>query len=88
MTLCAWCDEPILDGEKRAPNHRQPTHYECGLRGAIGSLGHQRKLCSCYGGTEEDPPGMTRRQAAVAAAMYFHQGRLPTDFSNQPSAER
>jgi hypothetical protein len=77
MTCCPWCEEPILDGETLAPNYVQPTHYECGLRGALGSVGHQRKRCSCYGGDEEDPPNMTRRQAAVAAALFFHTGRVP-----------
>jgi hypothetical protein len=81
--LCPFCEEPITSDDRRAPDFRTPTHYECGLRAALGSVGHQRKLCSCYGGTEEDPPGMTRRQAAVAAAMHFHLGRLPTHFPDQ-----
>lgn len=86
--ICPWCEEPVLDTDRRAAEHRyQPLHYECGLRAALGSVGHQRKLCFCYGGTEEDPPGMTRRQAAVAAANYFHLGRLPDDFPNQQSTE-
>jgi hypothetical protein len=79
---CGWCEEPVLGTDERAPNYQQPMHYECGLRAALGSLGHQRKRCSCYGGAEEDPSGMTRRQAAVAAAMYFHLGRLPDNTIN------
>lgn len=74
---CGWCDEPLLPHEERAPFG--PEHYECSLRSIIGSLGHQRGLCSCYGGTEEDPPGMTRRQAAAAAANYFNTKRLPDE---------
>jgi hypothetical protein len=37
---------------------------------ALGSVGHQKGTCSCHGGTEEDPPEMTKRQAAVAAWVY------------------
>lgn len=86
--LCPWCDEPVLDGEELAPGHRQPTHYECGLRAAVGSVGHQRGLCWCYGGTEEDPPWMTRRQAAQAAAAYLLVGRIPVPPpDHQPTKE-
>jgi hypothetical protein len=85
--LCPYCDEPILDEEQLAPNYRQPTHYECGLRAAVGSVGHQRMRCSCYGGSEEDPEGMTRRQAATAAALYFHLGRVPASFTHPQPPE-
>lgn len=77
---CMHCDEPIAEGDTgtmaittgASSGLLRPLHYECGLRGIIGSVGHQKGLCSCFGGTEEDPEGMTRRQAAVAAARYFH----------------
>lgn len=85
LPLCVWCDEPILDGERLAPDYPQPMHYECGLRAVIGSLGHQRGRCFCYGGTEEDPPELTRRQAARAAALYFHT-RKDTDDDPPPAA--
>jgi hypothetical protein len=77
---CSWCDEPFVEGETIESGH---VHYECGLRAVIGSVGHQRGLCWCYGGNEEDPPGATRRQAASAAATYFHFGVVPT----QPAQE-
>jgi hypothetical protein len=47
-------------------------HYECLMRGVIGSVGHLRRACSCYGGTDEDPPGMTYRQAAIAATALYN----------------
>lgn len=82
-TICAWCDEPVLNDDRRAPNYAQPTHYECGLRAAVGSVGHQKQRCFCFGGQDEDPPGLTRRQAAMAAALYFHLGTVPTHLINQ-----
>lgn len=68
---CVWCDEPVLPGEPLAPFNGSTMHYECGLRSAVGSVGHQTRRCSCYGGTEEDPPGLTRREAARAAMTFF-----------------
>ena len=76
--LCLYCVEPIVDGDCGVETpYLGPTeqttvvqHKECFLRGVLGSVGHQRKKCSCFGGTEEDPPGMTRREAAKAALAY------------------
>lgn len=68
---CVYCDEPLLPHEERAP-YQPHYHYECGVRCAVGSVAHQRGQCSCYGGSEEDPPEMTRREAAIAAAQHFH----------------
>lgn len=80
--LCEWCDEPVTPAELKCSatvnRSGQAVHDACGLRGVIGSVGHQMRRCSCYGGTEEDPPGMTRREAARAAAEYFHRSR-PVD---------
>lgn len=50
-------------------------HYECHARSIVGSLGHQQRRCSCYGGTQEDPPEMTVREAAKAA-LAFAQARF------------
>lgn len=69
---CILCEEQIKEGDVgtiRPGNH--VIHYECELRGVIGSVGHQKKTCSCFGGTEEDPPGMTRREAAIAAVKQW-----------------
>ena len=70
---CRHCGEPVVEGDTgTADSLELVLHYECGLRLAIGSVGHMKGLCSCFGGTEEDPPGMTRREAAIAAARYWH----------------
>lgn len=87
--FCQWCEEPVTRREVRfsavVNSAGQVTHFDCSLRSAIGSVGHQMKRCSCYGGTEEDPPGMTRREAARAAAQYFRRSQ-PADAgpSHQP----
>lgn len=47
-------------------------HFECAARGTLGSVGHQLRKCSCWGGTEDDPPHMTKRQAAQAALQLAH----------------
>lgn len=67
---CPHCTEPILEGETVLPPiyHAQPRtgqpqfHRECLIRCIIGSVGHQKRLCSCFGGTESDPAGLTVRQ--------------------------
>jgi hypothetical protein len=85
--ICDWCEEPVLNDDRRAPNYVRPTHYECGLRAAIGSVGHQKMRCFCFGGEEEDPPGLSRRQAAMAAALFFHLGTVPDHLINPQPTE-
>ncbi len=70
---CLHCEEPIKEGDEGEIMPPRPVHRECLLRMVIGSVGHQQGRCSCYGGNEEDPPGMTKRQAAIAAAELFDQ---------------
>lgn len=76
--LCMHCDEPIAPGDSgvvvpHIDASRQTSlmvrHRECFLRDALGSVGHQLGRCTCFGGTEEDPPGLTRREAARAAVV-------------------
>lgn len=68
--LCPWCDEAIAPGDHI---HRMacgaPWHMECFARSVLGSVAHQRRRCGCYipGSNENDPPGMTTREAARAA---------------------
>lgn len=76
-TPCLLCEEAIAEGDTGTidPGGRV-IHYECHMRGVIGSVGHQMQRCHCFGGSEEVPPGMTRRQAAIAAAALW-QANLP-----------
>lgn len=71
MKTCILCGERITPADELAMMFIEPVHFECGVRAIAGSVGHQQGRCSCFGGTEEDPPGMTRRQAAQAAADYL-----------------
>ena len=59
---CDWCSEPI-EGRSLLPN----MHRECAFRAVAGSAAHQLRECSCYGGEREDPPGLTKREAARLA---------------------
>lgn len=71
---CVLCLEPILEGDVGTINGAdQVSHYECMLRAVVGSVGHQMGRCPCYKGTEEDPEGMTHRQAAIAAARLWDE---------------
>lgn len=78
-SLCAHCEEAITLSDSWAKSStvvvgqiaRAAMHRECFMRLLVGSVGHQTRQCSCYGGTLEDPRGLTRRQAArMALALY------------------
>lgn len=69
---CQWCDEDVPDNR---PEYLRNTgflmHPECWTRMIVGSLGHIQKKCPCYGGKVEDPPEMTKRQAAGAVLQLL-----------------
>lgn len=62
--VCLWCEEEILspDTESQAT---VDVHQECMFRMVSGSAAHLLKECSCYGGDREDPPGFSKREAAL-----------------------
>lgn len=71
---CDWCHEEILTGQEcRAIKGDHHFHHECSFRQIGGSVGHIRRKCSCYGGNEDDPPGMTIREAARASLAEWHK---------------
>lgn len=84
--LCFHCKEPVLPGEEAPQNVRSfnadgtvrvdEWHRECALRSIIGSVGHLRGTCSCNGGAEDDPPGMSRREAARAAVAEWERRKF------------
>lgn len=78
---CQWCKEEILPDEESLIDEVLPSgevvkkplpfHRECQFRVCCGSAGHIKKACSCYGGNEEDPPGVSKREAARAAVRAW-----------------
>ena len=74
---CLHCAEPIQHGDRglRMQPELQPVHLECLQRMLLGSVAHQRGTCFCYGGSGEDDPALSRRQAALAAAAEFERGQ-------------
>lgn len=71
---CLWCEEMVAQGDLRhslVPG----THYACAVRAVAGSVGHQQGKCGCYvkdGTAEDDPPQLSKRQAARLAADLFN----------------
>lgn len=84
---CLWCGEPVLETEghqvtrvltaEGAPTIRW-QHRECVVRATVGSVAHQQGLCRCFGGTGEDDPGLTQRQAARAAYEFMRRRKRET----------
>jgi len=71
---CTWCGENF--GENDAglvlPPRDIAFHHECILRQIVGSVAHQEKRCVCRGGSDdEDPPEITKREAARQAMRHF-----------------
>ena len=77
MTLCLYCGEPIDPGWpfKTINGGADALHGECYIRMLMGSVGHQLKVCSCFGGNQEDPKGMTKHEAAHTAAIVYFANR-------------
>lgn len=74
---CDHCGERFTDGDiGTIDGGGTALHYECGMRLVVGSVGHQNKTCFCFGGQDEDPPGMTKREAAREATRLFELSAL------------
>lgn len=89
-THCIWCNEEFVEGDQGVVlpsaglEDSKPTfvhyHKNCFLRTIIGSLGHQRKQCSCFGGTLEDPLDVSLREAAnLAVRECENLGRIQSN---------
>jgi hypothetical protein len=85
---CIYCEEVIESDDRGfvmsllAEDTTSPSnfmkdttcvyHYECNLRLIIGSLGHQKEECSCFGGIGTgDSEGMSKREAARQAYKRY-----------------
>ena len=71
MGACLWCNELLADNE-RHPLVRT-MHKECAVRSVVGSIAHIEGRCRCYcpGSEEDDPPELSRREAARVAYVAF-----------------
>jgi len=68
---CSYCEDLIEEHDIGTVDQDGSVwHYECSIRAAVGSVGHQAQECSCYDGVDDDPPGLTRHEAAIAAERY------------------
>jgi hypothetical protein len=86
---CIFCEEPIVEGDRRFPigvmrlENEEPrigvghVHRECMMRQTLGGVGHHLGKCHCPGGSGEfeDPPEMTKREAAIAAVQVWESRR-------------
>jgi hypothetical protein len=86
MADCPFCGEPVLESdksetmmfvEKDGTSSRKQIHYECQARSIVGSVAHQQKRCSCYGGEGSDDEFPSKRIAALAALAYFRASGDP-----------
>jgi hypothetical protein len=78
--VCLYCQEPVLETDRQetttiarkdGASEVQTVHYECLARSILGSVAHQQKRCSCYGGDGGDDEFPTGRIAAMATLAYF-----------------
>lgn len=76
QVTCHYCKEGFVEGDNGLQLQCENVfHQECLQRMVIGSVGHQRQKCPCFGGTEQDPPGMSKRNAAKAAVVEYLRQR-------------
>lgn len=72
---CNWCAEPMSPAITQV-GEVLDMHPECKIRSFIGGVNHLQRLCACFGGhLPSDPPGMTTREAALAAVAYWKAQR-------------
>jgi len=78
--ICPHCEEVFAAGDHAVHVMGFPSgywHEECLMRNIVGSVRHQQKRCTCYGGTEEhEDSGLSRRAAARAAYSYWQKIHL------------
>lgn len=77
--VCMHCASPIRKGEQglRFPTGRY-SHRECGLRSALGGIGHQVD-CAYYCKGELGPDaGIAYRDSALLVWDWYMDGHLPT----------
>ncbi len=73
---CGHCGEEVgpYDSGLRYPDGDY-AHRDCHLRCILGSVAHIERRCGCFVpcSTEDDPAGLTKRQAAAAAVACWER---------------
>lgn len=72
---CVYCEEVIAPDDVPGLHSMSIMHYECSIRAIAGSVAHQRRQCSCFGGIGHDNPMLTTRQNARRACEEWHTNR-------------
>lgn len=82
---CLWCGEAVESIDNRVLPGLQPMHLECSVRCLVGSVAHQKRECSCFGGTGEDAPNLSSRQAALAVYQYASAANFAASVNREGS---
>lgn len=77
-TRCMYCTEEVVQGDMGTMDSTGVVlHHECQFRMVVGSLAHQQRRCSCYGGVDAElPEGMSLREEAREAMQLFEYNQL------------
>jgi hypothetical protein len=77
--ICASCHEPILRGENGVDLENECfEHIECFIASIVGSVSHQERQCTCYGGyidCQQDE--ISKRETAKAAFLNWQNWGKP-----------
>ena len=68
--VCKYCNDSVLPDEPQVTIANAILHHECGVRMAVGSVGHQLGACPHYGRIDASEAGKTLREGARAAFSH------------------
>jgi hypothetical protein len=69
---CPWCGDPLLPGQVLYDfASGRNADIECAVRIIFGSLGEMERRYAYRRGPGQDPPGLSRREAACAAYRFL-----------------
>ncbi len=69
--VCKYCNESVLPDEPQVTIANAILHHECGVRMAVGSVGHQLGACPHHGRIDASEAGKTLREGARAAFSHY-----------------
>jgi hypothetical protein len=76
---CAWCNEIIRHGENGVDHgNSYYEHIECFIASIVGSVTHQERHCTCYGGFIDcHQDEISKRETARAAFLHWQNWGKP-----------